>query len=192
MDDKAVNAAQARMVHLKQKAAETKNSINDANVRLMKLESEIAELENWIVMWHQLTGTSAKPTAAERMQNSVEISKRVRPKNPDREVVVEYVLQIIQEKNEAQSRKDLFDELIARNVIIRGKDPEMVLSTMLWRSRDKIVRIPGHGYWLKDKPYDAAYYDPQNDDIFGVAAKDPEDGFEADDEDVSDGGEFDL
>lgn len=29
----------------------------------------------------------------------------------------------------------------------------MVLSTMLWRTKDKIARLPSFGYWLADIPY---------------------------------------
>ncbi len=36
----------------------------------------------------------------------------------------------------------------------------MVLSTMLWRMKDRIVRLPQFGYWIADKEYVPAGYDP--------------------------------
>jgi hypothetical protein len=96
-------------------------------------------------------------------------------------VVVDVALQIIQERGEPMARRELFDELAGRGIVIQGKDPEMVLSTMLWRSKEKIVRLPGHGYWPADRSYPDAHYIPEADDIIGAAANEPEDGIEADD-----------
>jgi hypothetical protein len=50
--------------------------------------------------------------------------------------------------------------LTERGLIIEGADPEMVLSTMLWRSKDRIVRLPKFGYWVAERPYVSAGYVP--------------------------------
>jgi hypothetical protein len=47
-------------------------------------------------------------------------------------------------------------------VISSETDPEMVLSTMLWRMRDRIARLKTGGYWLAEKAYPEAAYDPQD------------------------------
>lgn len=39
-------------------------------------------------------------------------------------------------------RKELFNALAKEGLVIHGKDPEMVLITMLWRESDTIVRLP--------------------------------------------------
>ena len=51
-------------------------------------------------------------------------------------------------------REELFPALIEKGFVIEGNDPHMVLSTMLWRMKDKakIVRLRGGGYWLADRP----------------------------------------
>ena len=88
---------------------------------------------------------------------------RTKPRNPPRDEVVRTVRDIITKADRAMSRSELYDALKARNIIIRGKDPVMVLSTMLWRSQDRIVRLKDHGYWLADKPYFKAGYYPGNE-----------------------------
>lgn len=71
-------------------------------------------------------------------------------------------------------RKELFNALAKEGLVIHGKDPEMVLSTMLWRASDTIVRLPPHGYWPKDTPFSPAQYDPDFDALFGPASTEPE------------------
>ncbi|MER9063943.1 hypothetical protein [Mesorhizobium sp. M0698] len=68
---------------------------------------------------------------------------------------------IIRERNEPVSRTDLFKALTERGLTIAGTDPEMVLSTMLWRTRDRVARVKGGGYWLADVPNEAAGYFPE-------------------------------
>ncbi len=107
-------------------------------------------------MWHRLTGTPFTPTAAERSEIGLPVVKRKRPKNPDRELVVEKVLEIIREHGEPVTRKDLFAALKDRGIEIHGKDAEMVLSTMLWRSQDRIERLAPFGYWPTGVEYPPA------------------------------------
>jgi hypothetical protein len=58
------------------------------------------------------------------------------------------------------SRNDLFEALESRGIIIRGADPKVVLGTMLWRTED-IIRLRGHGYWLKNRSFEPAGYNPK-------------------------------
>jgi hypothetical protein len=41
-----------------------------------------------------------------------------------------------------------------------GADPKVVLGTMLWRTED-IIRLRGHGYWLKNRSFEPAGYNPK-------------------------------
>ncbi len=186
MEDFAINAAHEKRAKLEQEMAAQRNAIRDANARLANLEAQFAEIESFIAMWHRLTNTPYAPQAAERNEIGLPVVKRTRPKNPDREVVVSKVLEIIQERGVPVGRKDLFETLTAMGITIRGKDPEMVLSTMLWRSKDKVVRLPNHGYWPAHLPYDAAHYDPEFEDFMGATADEPEDGVEVDEDDEDD------
>lgn len=182
MQDAAVQAAHERRAKIERDMVELRNSIRDANARLSNLQEQAAEIETFINMWHRLTNTPYTPQAAERSEIGLPVVKRKRPKNPDREVVVEKAVEVIREHGVPLSRRELFDVLTGMGVIIRGKDPEMVLSTMLWRSKDKIVRLPNHGYWPADVSYDPALYDPEIEDFMEAAAKEPEDGVEVDED----------
>ncbi|WP_126665606.1 hypothetical protein [Croceibacterium ferulae] len=71
-----------------------------------------------------------------------------RPKNPDRGIVVAAVSEILIEAGRPLSVEELYDALLSRGIEIRGRRPEVVLTTMLWRSRDRIDRVGNTGYWL--------------------------------------------
>ena len=58
------------------------------------------------------------------------------------------------------SRSDLFKSLADRGIVLHGKNPEVVLSTMLWRMKSEIVRLQPYGYWVADKPFEKAGYHP--------------------------------
>jgi hypothetical protein len=165
--------------------------------RIDNIDSEIAALreardrasvdlestEAFVHMWYVMAGVPNPQQQLIEVDNEPTPPPR-RPKNPDREFVADMALDLIRMENRPLSRREIFDALAAHGVAIHGKDPEMVLSTMLWRSQDKIVRLPQHGYWPKTEAYsDAAYFPGASGDIFDMAAKEPEDGVEADDAD---------
>ena len=81
--------------------------------------------------------------------------------NPDRQDVVTAALTYIADARRPLSRKRIHEKLTENGTEIRGKDPLMVLSTMLWRTKDRIIRLPGFGYWPVDRPYPRADYFPE-------------------------------
>lgn len=182
--DPALKAANEAIDAKRNEIALQKNTIADAESRMVRLQREVADLLAWVETWHHLTGTPLpRATAAEHIEKS-EDTKSKRPQNPNRELVAATVADLIRERGHPLSRRELFELLSQRGVIIQGKDPEMVLSTMLWRSRDQIVRLPKFGYWLKHEDYsDAGYWQLDGEELIGVAAKEPEDGVEADEAD---------
>lgn len=80
--------------------------------------------------------------------------------NPKKEAVTDAARAIIAMNGEPMGRSDLFKALHDRGIILQGADPEMVLSTMLWRMRHRVVRLPGGGYWLADEPSPDGKYTP--------------------------------
>jgi hypothetical protein len=69
----------------------------------------------------------------------------VRPfwrRNSKKEEVAEAAHAVILANGSPLSRLELYTMLIERGLTIEGADPETVVSTMLWRSKDKIVRLP--------------------------------------------------
>jgi len=173
MTDEALAKAKEKREELVAVISRKKAQIMDAEALISRFEGEIAELDNWIAMWHRITGTPQMSTA-ERIEIEASTVKPKRPKNPDRTVVVDKALEIIRSAGKPLSRRMLFDELASEGIEIHGKDPEMVLSTMLWREPEKIVRLPRHGYWPKELPFEDAGYEPEFEDVFGVTAKEPE------------------
>lgn len=50
---------------------------------------------------------------------------------------------------------------------IGGADEMRNLTTKVWRARDKIIKIPGAGYWPVDVPCPAVSYVPATNDADG-------------------------
>lgn len=84
----------------------------------------------------------------------------IRYNNPPRALIGQTAREIIEKAGRPVSRDALFEGLKERGLIVRGKDPMMVLSTMMWRMQDEFVRLPGYGYWLRELPCAAASYEP--------------------------------
>ena len=167
-----IHAEQARMTDLERRIADLRDAYDRA-------KAEVGRMLAFAEVYSELTG---KPQTVSAQEIDSVIEPLRRPKNPPRELVVANVLDIIHDLNRPASRKELFDALASRGILIEGKDPEMVLSTMLWRSQDRVVRLPSHGYWPTRLQYEEADYYPLSDgDVFDAAAKEPEDGIEADD-----------
>lgn len=161
MTDKALANAQSKRDSL---AAE----INSLAQRAHDLKRDLAKIDAWIAQWHEFVATDITSMAAvagspkmETEGGDAEPKKRRATGNPKKEDVAEEARQIIQERGEPVSRADLFKALAERGVVISSEtDPEMVLSTMLWRMRDHVVRLKSGGYWLAEIPYEPAGFDP--------------------------------
>jgi hypothetical protein len=132
----------------------------DAIARVRAAESDLgnarAELERvdaFIQQWHEFAGTPI----LDRDPVVVHYPKR---RNPKKEEVADLAYEIIKEHGEPMSRSELYEKLQERGMVLNGNDPEMVLSTMLWRSQAKIRRLPKYGYWMTDTPYVSAGYTP--------------------------------
>jgi hypothetical protein len=97
-----------------------------------KLVAELKTLDAFINTWCDMVGVP-RPTKAKRR-------KYARSPNMPREDVARECLSILNQCGRPLDRKDLLGALSDRGIEIYGKDPAMVLSTMLWRSRDTIVR----------------------------------------------------
>lgn len=165
MADKALKHAEDERDDLANKIAEFERLLPVYRERKAKAERFIAD-------WYEYAGlevpeksdaTDAKVLIA-RDDNSLAPRKRTRPKNPAKEHVAAVVCEIIRERGSPQMRADLFDALAKRGVAIQGKDPQMVLSTMLWRMGDVIVRLQGGGYWPAEDalPEGETLYLPRN------------------------------
>ncbi|MER9865101.1 hypothetical protein [Mesorhizobium sp. M0185] len=158
MSDKALDNAKA----LKIKAlSEIERLEGEARV----WRDRIAMADQFIDQWNAFaSGEAVNPVdsvSAEENKPAPSTAKRNVIRNSKKEDVAEAARAIIRDRNEPVSRTDLFKALTERGLTIAGTDPEMVLSTMLWRMRDRVARLKGGGYWLADIPYEPAGYSPE-------------------------------
>lgn len=153
MTDKAISNAMARLEEIQNRMTRIGEDMDTLRTQFQSAAEERERLRAFVATWHEFAGIPF-PDEMERIETAPAEPKRVKPKNPDRIWVVDKALEIIRERGEPMSRKELFDALAERGVEIHGKDPEMVLSTMLWRSKDRIQRLPAFGYWPADEAYE--------------------------------------
>jgi hypothetical protein len=153
MPDAALDNAMARRSHMVDELNQIANDINGLIERHARVRSNLEEVENFIKMWHDMAGI-LPPQEIERSVSveGADGSKRIRPKNPPRETVAEACVNYIRGAGRPLMRADLLDQLTKDGIVIRGKDPAMVLSTMLWRSKGIIRRLPEGGYWPAGQP----------------------------------------
>ena len=140
----------------------------ESGARIARLEESIAktkrqllEIDNFIRLWERYSGRSVEelvkedPSVAEaNLGFAISTGfKKNKTKNPKKEQVAKVVVDILQETGTPLSRSALFQKLTERGITLGGSNPEMVLSTMLWRTKDafNILRLKSGGYALRDK-----------------------------------------
>ena len=143
MSDRAYENAVARRESVQ-------TELSDVEKRLYVLRGELRDIDNFLELWRRYAGEEAvSPVPA--MQSR---------RNSKKEEVAEAAYDIIRERGEPMARSELFKRLIERGMVLNGSDPEMVLSTMLWRMRNRIQRLKKGGYWLADVQFKGAGEDP--------------------------------
>lgn len=90
------------------------------------------------------------------------VSKLKTKSNSDKKDVADGAYKLVKMRGEPIKRDELYDLLIAQGYVIEGRNPQMVLSTMLWRVKDSgLIRLNGGGYWIKEQRYEPAGYFPE-------------------------------
>jgi len=146
MSDVALRNAEA-------KAAEARRILdeNNKNIEMLRqqnalLSVELNNLNEFIRMWHDMAGIPA-PLHVAPLEIQLDSERRKRPKNPNKTDIARTCVEYIRKAGRPLSRKELFDQLKMDGIIVRGKNEEMVLSTMLWREKEIIQRLRSGGYW---------------------------------------------
>ena len=153
----------AALTNALEKARGLEASIIKIEQDLKSAKQELSKTKDFISAWYGFAGVSVGEAAnGFTLEQGVEssITTESRGSNPKKETVVAVVMAIILETGHPVSRNFLFDRLKDAGIRINGKDPKMILSTMLWRSKDLVIRLDHHGYWLTSHPYAPAGYDP--------------------------------
>ncbi|WOJ88876.1 hypothetical protein RZS28_13805 [Methylocapsa polymorpha] len=151
MTDPAITNALAQRKHLEEKLAE-------CEARAKRVRAQLSDINKFISQWEKLSGQPAfnSVTTVDKgnlSQNNTDSGLSSRLRNPKKEKVATLVREILEERGRPMMRADLYKALQSRGIQIYGNDPEMVLSTMLWRVGEefKIGRLKSGGYWLSDR-----------------------------------------
>lgn len=161
MADQALDNAKAKREQLLKRREELA-------AELSALDKDLAKAEDFILQWYEFAGekpvenlniagtpvSSTHPLRGESAKKATANSKK--------EIVAAETRKIIEERKRPILRKDLMPMLVERGMKIEGSDPDMVLSTMLWRAGPAagVVRLKKGGYWLAEKEWPAASYFP--------------------------------
>jgi hypothetical protein len=169
MPDDAIMAALA-------KRADAEERIKKYERGIRRAKDEIIEISKFIRAWEKFSGRAIDSLEGIKPLNdkgefvaTVDGQQvRMAPVNSRKEEVVGIAKLVLSEVGKPMSRNDLFKGLVARGIAIHGANPEMVLSTMLWRMRDTsgIVRLKSGGYDLAENadPDDADDSEDEADD----------------------------
>jgi len=151
MSDEAILNALARRADLESKIAKAEEAIR-------RSRSQIIEITKFIRQWEKFSGKTADQIInASALQNNMDFSRSSATsislssnQNPKKEKVAGEVIHILENAGKPLSRAELFKRLQSRGITLHGGNPEMVLSTMLWRTRNAfdIIRLKSGGYAL--------------------------------------------
>jgi hypothetical protein len=134
--------------------------IAEAEALIKEWRAKVARAERFIADWQEFSGQVAPAAPTLSASESGGDTTTAKASNPKKEEVAEAALEILSERGVPMSRDDLLSALSLKGIHIHGKDPLVVLQTMLWRMRERIVHLKGFGYWPKDVTYAPAAYDP--------------------------------
>lgn len=162
MTDRALENAEAKKKQLINRRIELHSEI-------AALDEQIGKIESFIQDWHAFAENAFESQAGEkddsataRADSGESISKRTTG-NSRKEDVADTAYMIILEREKPVSRDELLNAVTERGMVIEGKDRPGVFTTMLWRMRNKIVKLDSGGYWLADVEYSPEGYVPPKD-----------------------------
>lgn len=169
------NARAMRDLLAKQKN-DALQAADELSRKLARVDQFIADYEsiaeNVIPSAEQISVSISATAIATAKEALTAIRKR---RNSRKEDVADAARRLILQRGAAIPRPELYQLLVKEGMVIEGSDPETVLSTMLWRTKDQpgVVHIRNHGYWPTEQSYAPASYTPDFDDIIGAADDEP-------------------
>jgi hypothetical protein len=146
MSDDAIIAALKKRHDLETRIAKTEQ-------RIKSFKAQVAEINAFIGQWERFSGRNAPTLQLTNLSQNETDSEDAVHGNLPKEEVARLARFILLEANEPMSRGELYKRLVKEGARINGKNPEMVLSTMLWRAGKDvgIVRLKTGGYTLKER-----------------------------------------
>ncbi len=125
--------------------------LKDFQKKIEEIGADLSSINHYIDVHNKLVGK-------EPVSKNILYNKKSHFSNMPKEYIAEQCIKIILSNKKPMNRSELYESLNKSGVIINGSEPEKVLSTMLWRMKDKVVRLPGFGYWPADLDFPAADY----------------------------------
>lgn len=159
MTDKALANAEAKRIQLLDRKRALLRELSE-------IDANVEQIDRFIRAWYAFAEDDVNLavdnlTDSERNESEQSPPERKRTTgNSPKEEVAAVAREVILERGTPIMRDELYDLLTARGLVIQGKDPKMVLSTMLWRVKDQIARVEGSGYWPTDVPNSEVGYEP--------------------------------
>lgn len=167
MSDLALDNASIRRDEVMVRLAKAKQAVAQAQSQVQSARDDLDKIDQFIALWHEFAGVEVEAAdgpeeALEPVAHSTTEPRRgKRPRgNPKKELVAQVSREIIDANGAPMLRAPLFAAVRERGLEIKGADPEMVFSTMLWRMPETIIRLPEVGYWLVERPYAPVNYMP--------------------------------
>lgn len=161
MTDKAVENAKRKREELAERVNRAQQELDECRPLLARIEQFLNDYEAFAA------GEIPEESSVSKIASP---SKTTIRRNSPKEEVAKHARMLIEEAGRPIARESLHRMLLARGLIIEGNDPEGVMSTMLWRTKADagVIHLRNVGYWLKEKPWEAAHYDPDIDEIMGA------------------------
>ena len=134
--------------------------------RKKELQSELAELDQFIETYRRLSGEreaqarlDLRPGTATGASLSVPtLRRRWVPQD-----FADIAERILTKAGKPLNRYQLVDAIEQEGVVIPSTDKPRFVGTILWRQKDRFVNLKDFGYWLKDRPCGFARYAPGSD-----------------------------
>ncbi len=145
MTDAAILAALKKRQELEERIAKT-----EAKIKVFK--TQIVEITAFIAQWEKFSGHPAPSLALTNLSQNETDSEPDATGNSSKEEVASAAREVLHRASGPLSRSELHKKLSFQGLRIHGKNPEMVLSTMLWRAGKGagIVRLKTGGYSLTE------------------------------------------
>jgi hypothetical protein len=143
----------------------------ELEARKVALDKELAEIDLFLRLHEKFSGTKDE-ARDDDPEHRVHISPDATLPAPDRKRgrpadFAQIMERVLTDVGRPLGRPEFVDELSKRGISIPSEDKPRYLGTILWRHRDVFRNLPGHGYWLRNRPYPQANYDPALDSELG-------------------------
>jgi hypothetical protein len=143
----------------RQRREELADKINAHNQALEGFRRELSDVDAFIRAWHMYAGDGQGDPQNENKAEPAE-GKKPKATNLPKQIIGAHVESFLRLRGRPALRKEIMAHLREQGITIHGRDPDMVLSTMLWRMPARFQRVQPHGYWLANGPSPGEDADP--------------------------------